>query len=89
MTQVGRVSDISRYGMSLTVVEPTAQIGQRLRVSFHFNTDDIDVHVDTHAIVRHVGEPDATHHSAAYGLEFETLEPSQRIALKSFMAEHS
>lgn len=89
LTQVGRVSDISPYGMSLTVVEPTAQIGQRLRVSFHFNTDDIDVHVDTHAIVRHVGEPDATHHSAAYGLEFETLEPSQRIALKSFMAEHS
>lgn len=87
--QMGRVCDISPYGMSLAVVEPSAQIGERLRVSFHFNTDDIDVHIDTHAIVRHVGTSDGAQQSAAYGLEFEALEPSQRIALKSFMAEHS
>ncbi|SAK47751.1 type IV pilus assembly PilZ [Caballeronia arationis] len=87
--QVGRVCDISPYGMSLAVVEPTAQVGERLRVSFHFNTDDIDVHIDTHAIVRHVGTADGAQQGVAYGLEFEALEPSQRIALKSFMAEHS
>ncbi|CDY75180.1 hypothetical protein BGLT_04077 [Caballeronia glathei] len=87
--QVGRVCDISPYGMSLAVVTPAARAGDRLRLSFHFNTDDIDVHIDTHAIVRHVHAPDATHQNAAYGLEFESLEPTQRIALKSFMAERS
>jgi hypothetical protein len=87
--QIGRVCDISPYGMSLAVVETTAQVGERLRVSFHFNTDDIDVHIDAHAVVRHVGMSDGAPQSPAYGLEFEALEPSQRIALKSFMAEHS
>jgi hypothetical protein len=89
LDQIGRVSDISPYGMSLAVVAPAARMGERLRVSFHFNTDDIDVHVDTFAIVRHVHAPQGGHEGAAYGLEFESLEPSQRIALKSFMAEHS
>jgi hypothetical protein len=36
-----------------------------------------------------VGSTDPVDGSAAYGLEFESLEPAQRIALKSFMAEHS
>ena len=87
--QLGRVSDISPYGMSLTVASATAQIGDRLQLSFQFTTDGVDVKIDTIAIVRHVGTPEPVNHSAAYGLEFESLEPSQRIALKSFMAEHS
>jgi hypothetical protein len=87
--QLGRVSDISPYGMSLTVAQPAAHMGDRLRLSFQFSTDGVDVKIDTIAIVRHVGTQDPADHSAAYGLEFESLEPSQRIALKSFMAEHS
>jgi c-di-GMP-binding flagellar brake protein YcgR len=87
--QIARVSDISPYGMSLTVREPAAQLGDRLRVSFHFNTDGMDVLIDVIALVRHVGATEPATGVAAYGLEFETLEPSQRIALKSFMAEHS
>ncbi len=87
--QLGRVSDTSPYGMSLTVANPTARVGDRLSLSFRFNTDGVDVEVDTVALVRHVGAPDPTTACVAYGLEFETLEPSQRIALKSFMAEHS
>lgn len=87
--QLGRVSDISPYGMSLTVAKPEARVGDRLKLSFQFSTDGVDVRIDTIAIVRHVGAPDPADHSAAYGLEFESLEPSQRIALKSFMAEHS
>jgi c-di-GMP-binding flagellar brake protein YcgR len=87
--QLARVSDISPYGMSLTVMTVTARVGDRLQVSFHFNTDGMDVLVDAIAIVRHVGEPEAATGFVAYGLEFEALEPSQRIALKSFMAEHS
>jgi hypothetical protein len=87
--RLGRVSDISPYGMSLTVAIPDAHIGDRLQLSFQFKTDGVDVKIDTVAIVRHVGATDPSDGSAAYGLEFETLEPSQRIALKSFMAEHS
>lgn len=87
--QLGRVSDISPYGMSLTVAKPDAHVGDRLQLSFQFSTDGVDVKIDTIAIVRHVGTPDPADHSAAYGLEFASIEPSQRIALKSFMAEHS
>jgi c-di-GMP-binding flagellar brake protein YcgR len=86
--QLGRVSDISPYGMSLTVPAPTAQAGDRLRLSFRFSTDGIDVEIETSALVRHVGAAEAGDAGIAYGLEFEALEPSQRIALKSFMAEH-
>jgi c-di-GMP-binding flagellar brake protein YcgR len=86
---LGRVSDISPYGMSLTVAMPAAHVGDRLRLSFQFKTDGVDVKIETIAIVRHVGTLDPADGSAAYGLEFESLEPSQRIALKSFMAEHS
>ncbi len=49
----------------------------------------MDVQVDAVALVRHVGAIEPATGVAAYGLEFEALEPSQRIALKSFMAEHS
>ncbi|KXV11427.1 pilus assembly protein PilZ [Caballeronia megalochromosomata] len=87
--QLGRVSDISPYGMSLTVAIPAAHVSDRLQLSFQFKTDGVDVKIDTIAIVRHVGAADPSDGSAAYGLEFESLEPSQRIALKSFMAEHS
>ncbi|SAK65325.1 type IV pilus assembly protein PilZ [Caballeronia hypogeia] len=87
--QLGRVSDISPYGMSLTVALAAAHIGDRLQLSFQFKTDGVEVKIDTIAIVRHVGTQDPADGSAAYGLEFESLEPSQRIALKSFMAEHS
>ncbi|BCQ25569.1 flagellar brake domain-containing protein [Caballeronia sp. NK8] len=87
--QLSRVSDISPYGMSLTVANPAARVGDRLQLSFQFKTDGVDVKIDTIAIVRHVGTLDPADGSAAYGLEFESIEPSQRIALKSFMAEHS
>ncbi|KQR74017.1 pilus assembly protein PilZ [Burkholderia sp. Leaf177] len=85
--QLGLIRDISPFGMSLAVPEAQAKLGDRLRLSFRFNTDDTDVDIDCHAIVRHVHNADARSPDAVYGLEFETLEPSQRIALKSFMAE--
>ncbi|MDR5739394.1 MULTISPECIES: flagellar brake protein [unclassified Caballeronia] len=87
--QLGRVADISPYGMSLSVPTATASAGDRLRLSFRFSTDGVDVQIDTTAIVRHVGTAESGAPGAAYGLEFEALDPSQRIALKSFMAEHS
>jgi c-di-GMP-binding flagellar brake protein YcgR len=87
--QIGRISDISPFGMSLTVAAPDSQVGDRLRLSFHFTTDDTDVLIETLATVRHVDAPDARHPHASYGLEFDMLEPSQRIALKSFMAENA
>lgn len=86
-TEIGRICDISPFGMSLAVIAANAKMGDRLRVAFHFETDGIAVHIDTRAVVRHVTQSDAAHRNAAYGLEFELLEPSQRIALKSFMAD--
>jgi c-di-GMP-binding flagellar brake protein YcgR len=86
-TRLGLIRDISPFGMSLAVAEAHAKLGDRLRLSFRFNTDDTNVTIDCHAIVRHLHDADAQSQDATYGLEFETLEPSQRIALKSFMAE--
>jgi c-di-GMP-binding flagellar brake protein YcgR len=87
--QLGLIRDISPYGMSLAVAEPHAKLTDRLHLSFRFHTDDTDVNIDCDAIVRHVHEVDADGSHGAYGLEFEKLEPSQRIALKSFMAEQA
>ncbi|MEZ2351089.1 flagellar brake protein [Caballeronia sp. RCC_10] len=87
--QLGRVADISPYGMSLSAPTATARAGDRLKLSFRFCTDGVDVEIDTTAIVRHVGPAESGAPGAAYGLEFEALDASQRIALKSFMAEHS
>lgn len=85
--QLGLIRDISPFGMSLAVAEPNAKLDDRLHLSFRFNTDDTDVNIDCDAIVRHVQGADAQGNNAAYGLEFEKLESSQRIALKSLMAE--
>ncbi len=85
--QLGLIRDISPFGMSLAVAEPNAKLDDRLHLSFRFNTDDTDVNIDCDAIVRHVQGADAQGNNAAYGLEFEKLEPSQRIALKSLIAE--
>jgi c-di-GMP-binding flagellar brake protein YcgR len=85
--QLGLIRDISPFGMALAVAEPNAKLDDRLHLSFRFNTDDTDVNIDCHAIVRHVHGAGAKSNNGAYGLEFEKLEPSQRIALKSFMAE--
>ena len=87
--QLGLIRDISPYGMSLAVAEPHARLTDRLHLSFRFHTDDTDVNIDCDAIVRHVHEVDAHGNNGAYGLEFEKLEPSQRIALKSLMAEQA
>jgi hypothetical protein len=84
IAQLGLIRDISPFGMSLAVAQPTAKMGDRLRVLFHFTTDGLDVSIDTLAIVRHV-HAEGPH--GGYGLEFEALEPSDRIALKSLMAE--
>jgi PilZ domain/Flagellar protein YcgR len=81
---LGLIRDISPFGLSLAVAEPAAKMGDRLRVSFRFMTDGLDVSIDTVAIVRHV-HVEGPH--GGYGLEFESLEPSDRIALKSLMAE--
>jgi len=85
--QLGLIRDISPFGMSLAVAEPNAKLDDRLHLSFRFNSDDTDVNIDCDAIVRHVQGVDAKGKNGAYGLEFEKLEPSQRIALKSLMAE--
>jgi c-di-GMP-binding flagellar brake protein YcgR len=85
--QLGLIRDISPFGLSLAVAEPRAQLTDRLHLSFRFNTDGADVNIDCFAIVRHVPEVDTQGIYGAYGLEFEKLEPSQRIALKSFIAE--
>jgi hypothetical protein len=85
--QLGLIRDISPFGMSLGVAEPNAKLGDRLHLSFRFSTDDTDVNIDCDAIVRHVHGVDAKGNNGAYGLEFEKLEPSHRIALKSLMAE--
>jgi c-di-GMP-binding flagellar brake protein YcgR len=85
--QLGLIRDISPFGLSLAVAEPHAKLSDRLHLSFRFNTDGTDVNIDCPAIVRHVQELDAHGVNGTYGLEFEKLEPSQRIALKSFMAE--
>jgi len=85
--QLGLIRDISPFGLSLAVAEPRAKLTDRLHLSFRFNTDGTDVNIDCSAIVRHVQEVDAQGVNGAYGLEFEKLEPSQRIALKSFVAE--
>ncbi len=87
--EVGMARDISPFGMSLSVPDPRAKPGDRLKLSFNFNTDDVDVMIDCIAFVRHVNPLDAKGLNGSYGLEFEALEPSQRIALKSFMAEQS
>ena len=85
--ELGLIRDISPSGMLLAVAEPNAKLDDRLHLSFRFNTDDTDVNIDCDAIVRHVRGADAKGNNGAYGLEFEKLEPSQRIALKSLIAE--
>jgi hypothetical protein len=82
--QLGLIRDISPFGMSLTVAETAAKSGDRLRVSFRFSTDGVDVPIEAVVIVRHV-HADGPH--GAYGLEFESLDQAGRIALKAFMAE--
>jgi c-di-GMP-binding flagellar brake protein YcgR len=86
-SQLGLIQDISPFGLSLAVAEPHAKLTERLLLSFRFKTDGTDVNIDCSAIVRHVQEVDEKGVNGAYGLEFEKLEPSQRIALKSFIAE--
>jgi c-di-GMP-binding flagellar brake protein YcgR len=85
--QIGLIRDISPFGMSLAVAEAGMKLGDRLRLSFRFNTDGTDVEINCHATVRHVQDADLSGANGVYGMEFESLEPSQRIALKSFMAE--
>jgi c-di-GMP-binding flagellar brake protein YcgR len=87
--QLGLIRDISPFGMSLAVAEPHARLHDRIHLSFRFHTDDTDVNIDCDAIVRHVHEVDAHGSNGAYGLEFEELAPSHRIALKSLMAEQA
>jgi len=82
---LGLASGLSAFGMSLVTSRVLGQVGDRLRLAFRLHSKDLDAEIETNAVIRNVQLTVKANAAATHGLEFEPLEPSQQLALKSFV----
>lgn len=85
----GSITNISATGALVDTPRPLGEPGDRIQVAFHLRLFDLDLGIDTGAVIRSVASdpnpaPGATgaHH---HGIEFEDLKPNDRLALYSLI----
>lgn len=78
---------ISAGGMSLAVPTLLGAVGARLRIAFRLKTSDLDLRVQTSAIIRNVHAQKGASKWVTHGIEFETIEPAQQLAIKAFVLD--
>lgn len=77
---------VSPTGLSLAASWQLGEVGERVRVAFRLCSADLDVPVETAAIIRNVQpSPQDGSGSIAHGLELDRLTPSEQTAMKAYM----
>jgi c-di-GMP-binding flagellar brake protein YcgR len=80
--------DLSTQGMSLAAPAPLGPVGGTVHVAFRLTTNELDVELRLHAVIRSV-KGDASGTSTMHGLEFKGLQASEHLALKAFVLERA
>jgi c-di-GMP-binding flagellar brake protein YcgR len=84
---LGVILDLSVAGASLAARKDLARAGDRLRLRFHVRAEGFDMEISTAAVVRNVAAEEATD-ICTYGIQFDTLQPLERITLRCFVYEN-
>lgn len=86
---LGVAHDISPLGMSLAVSKALGPVGDHVRVAFRVKTDDVNLDIETIAVLRSVQTSPTPDGLTVHGLEFGQLDRTQQIALKCFVLDHN
>jgi c-di-GMP-binding flagellar brake protein YcgR len=84
---VAIVRDISPIGMAFSAMRVLGSVGERLRVAFRIQTNELDVEVRAIAIIRNLQQDMTDEALVLHGVEFLKLEPAQDKALKTFVLD--
>jgi c-di-GMP-binding flagellar brake protein YcgR len=82
------IRDISVNGISLGARRNIARAGDRMQLRFHLPTDEADLQLDISALVRNATDPAPGSDLCTYGIEFDQLQPVERLALQCYVYEH-
>lgn len=84
---IGLAKDMSMVGMSLTTSWTLGQPGDRLRVAFRLRAKELDMRIETSAVIRNVRQGTSPGKSTRHGLNFDQLDAAQQMAMKAFVFE--
>jgi c-di-GMP-binding flagellar brake protein YcgR len=82
---LGCAKGISALGMSLSASWTVGAVGERLRVAFRLKSADLDMEIETSAIIRNVQKGSAPGEPSHHGLEFDRLDAAQQMAMKVYV----
>ncbi|MFM0084436.1 hypothetical protein P0D72_37010 [Paraburkholderia sediminicola] len=71
--------------MSLATLWALGSVGDRLRVAYRLLSKDLDMQIETTAVIRNVQKGTASGDLTTHGLEFDQLDPAQQMAMKAFV----
>jgi c-di-GMP-binding flagellar brake protein YcgR len=80
--------DLSVLGLSLATAQVVGAVGERLCVAFPLHTRELDVQLQAVAIIRSVQPSTLSAGLVMHRLEFDRLDGTQQVALKSFVFDH-
>jgi c-di-GMP-binding flagellar brake protein YcgR len=85
LTGLGIGCDLSILGMSLAAPGVLGRVGEQISVAFHLNTPELDVELQTAAIIRNVQSETKANGLILHGLEFKGISAEKAFALRAFV----
>ena len=82
---LGLVQSVSAMGMSFAAPWTVGEVGKRIRVAFTLRSKDLDTSIETTAIIRNVQAGSIPGDPTTHGIEFETLNQVEQMALKVYV----
>ena len=82
---LGLAKGISALGMSLMASWTLGAVGERLRVAFRLKSAELDMEIETTAVIRNVQKGSEPGKPSNHGLEFNRLDAAQQMAMKVFV----
>ncbi|REG49720.1 c-di-GMP-binding flagellar brake protein YcgR [Paraburkholderia sp. BL6669N2] len=82
---LGLAKGISALGMSLDASWTLGAVGDRLRVAFRLKSKDLDMEIETTALIRNVQKGRGSGEPSTHGLELDQLDAAQQMAMKVFV----
>lgn len=82
---LGLAKGVSALGMSLVASWTLGAVGDQLRLAFRLKSNDLDMEIETTAVIRNVQKGSAPGEPSIHGLELDQLNATQQMAMKVFV----
>lgn len=82
---LGLVQSVSAMGMSFVAPWTVGEVGKRIRVAFTLRSKDMETSIETTATIRNVQPGSRPGDPTTHGIEFDTLDQVEQMALKVYV----